>query len=1097
VQIGYLGPLEVHDGERVVVVPGVRLRRLLGRLALDVGRAVSQRALTEAVWPDDVPVDPVNALQSLVSRLRRTLGSAAAIEQTPAGYRLTVAPDDVDAVRFARLAAAGRESLNRGANDEALDLLRAALALWRGEVLDGEDDPDARAAAARLDELRLQALADRVEADLRTGRAAEVVAELEELVAANPLREDLVALQMTALTQLARPAEALVVYEQTRLFLAETLGSDPSAVLQAKHLEVLRSQEESAPRTNLRAAVTSFVGRDEDAKRVRRLLDDGPTPSRLVTVVGAGGSGKTRLASEVAATWVDRMPDGVWFAELAPVSDPDSVAVAVLDGIGVRDVRLMEQRRGERPQREARTRVLDALSTSECLLVLDNCEHVIESVAALVEDLLGRCPRVRVIATSREPLGIDGESVYPLTPLALPEELAQDAQLRPVDLTELDVSGLAQVPSVWLLLDRARAAGAAIELDAETAPDVVRVVRRLDGLPLAIELAAARLRVLSVAEVADRLTDRFRLLTGGRRTAVPRHRTLRAVVEWSWDLMDPREREVAEHFSLLGAGGTVQAVRALCPTWRGGEPRPIELLPGDGGGGGAELTDVQDVLASLVDKSILVAEPDRLGTRFRMLETLREYGSERLDTAGQLDDARDAHAAYYARLTEVADARLRSRDQLVALHVFDVERDNILTALAYLGDSGDAEATIDLAVRLAWHWMLRESGRDAARWMRFAMSVPGAEQAPLFAVAEAMAVVSAFASPGDQLSLPEAQRHLLDIVASLQGCEGLHQIAPLLRPVLQFFAGDRAAAAASMDASMASPDPWVRAAVRGVRLAFAENEGDLELMRRDIAAGIEAWQQIGDNWGLAATLSTRGQLRMLDGDLPGAAKDLETALGHIKLLGGGSDDLMAHMRLADLCLRAGDVEGARHYVEVIRADRRYSELGEIRDVMATVVAGALAMAEGDEASLTREYDGLLRSLASMGEPNQYQAHGGAVAYAFLALVDVERGDLDVGAGHVREALRLSELTEDLPIIATAGVSCAALVAAVGQPLHAAEVLGAAAGLRGSPDLTQPNVAQLTDRLVGQLGHEAFDAAFERGRALQREAAIGRLTVAEA
>ncbi|WP_426565868.1 BTAD domain-containing putative transcriptional regulator [Angustibacter sp. McL0619] len=1094
-QIGYLGPLEVRDGEQVVVVPGVRLRRLLGRLVLDVGRPVSSRALTDAVWPDDVPADPVNALQSLVSRLRRTLGVAGLVEQTPAGYRLSVAPDDVDAVRFGRLASAGREALHRGADDEAAALLREALALWRGEVLDGDDDADVQVTRARLDELRLQALADRVEADLRRGRAADVVAELEELLAAHPLREDLTALQMTALVALGRPAEALVVYEQTRRFLSDTLGSDPSAALQAKHLEVLRSHEDEAPRTNLRAAVTSFVGRDEDAKRVVRLLAGGPASTRLVTVVGAGGSGKTRLASEVAATWVDRMPDGVWFAELAPVSDPDSIALAVLDGIGVRDVRLMEQRRGERPQREARTRVLDTLSSAECLLVLDNCEHVIEAAASLVAELLGRCPKVLVIATSREPLGIDGESVFPLTPLALPAAPEQDPQVPVVDLTELDVATLAQVPAVRLLLDRARAAGAPIDLDAATAPDVVRIVRRLDGLPLAIELAAARLRVLSVAEVADRLTDRFRLLTGGKRTAVPRHRTLRAVVEWSWDLMDAREREVAEHFSLFGSGAAAPAVRAVCPSWRDGEPRAIDLRPD--AGGGAELTDVQDVLHSLVDKSILVAEPDQLGTRFRMLETLREYGSERLDAAGLLDDGRAAHAAYFARLTEVADVRLRSSEQLVALHVFDVERDNILAALAYLGDSGDAAAAIDLAVRLAWQWMLRESGRDAARWLRFAMAVPGAEQAPLYPIAEAMAVVTAFASPGDQLTAPSGQRQLVDIAGSLSECDGLHQIAPLLRPLLLFFTGDRQAAMASMDASTASPDPWVRAAVRGVRLAFAENEGDLDLMRQDVAVGIEAWRLIGDNWGLAAMLSSRGQLRMMDGDLTGAAHDLEAALGHIRLLGGGSDDLMAHVRLADLCLRAGDVDGARQYVEVIRSDRRYNELAEVRDMLATIMAGAVAMADGDGQAADREYTSLLETMLAMGEPNQYQAHGGAVAYAFLALVDVDRGELDVGADHVQEALRLSAMTEDLPIIATAGVSCAVLAQAQGHPLRSAEVLGAAAGLRGSPDLTQPNIARLTERLVAELGREAFDSAYAQGRSLERGAAIGRLSPADA
>ncbi|MFC6008863.1 BTAD domain-containing putative transcriptional regulator [Angustibacter luteus] len=1094
-QIGYLGPLEVHDGERLVVVPGVRLRRLLGRLVLDVGRAVSPRALTDAVWPDDVPADPVNALQSLVSRLRRALGDGRLIEQTPAGYRLALAPQDVDAVRFSRLATAGRDALRRGADDEAAVTLREALALWRGEVMSGDDDPDLESTRARFAELRLQVLADRLEADVRLGRAAEVVAELEELTAAHPLREDLATLQMGVLVDLGRPAEALAVYESTRRFLADTLGSDPSVALQAKHLEVLRGQDAGppGPRTNLRAAVTSFVGRDEDARRVQTLLAGGSGSTRLVTVVGAGGSGKTRLASEVAATLVDRLPDGVWFAELAPVNDPDSIALAVLDGIGVRDVRLLEQRRAERPPREARNRVLDTLSTAECLLVLDNCEHVIEAAASLVADLLGHCPRVRVIATSREPLGIDGETVYPLTPLALPEASPDPGSPRDEALALLSpaqVEALAAVPSVQLLLDRARAAGAPLRLDADTLPDVVRIVRRLDGLPLAIELAAARLRVLSLAEVADRLTDRFRLLTGGKRTAVPRHRTLRAVVEWSWDLMDPLEREVAEHFSLFGSGATAQAVRAVSPTWRGGEPRPIDLRPDRYDE--PELTDVQDVLHALVDKSILVAEPDELGTRFRMLETLREYGSEQLSLHDQMDPARLAHARFYARLTAVADARLRTRDQLVALHVFDVERDNLLAALAYLGDSGDAQASVDLAVRLAWHWTLRESGRDAARWLRFAMAVPGAESTTMFPVAEAMGVVTAFASAGDQPDPPDAQRRLVTLANALDGLESEHQIAPLLRPLLLFIGGEREASMAAMEATLSSPDAWVRAAVRGVRIAFGENEGELEMMRADLPVALAEWEQIGDHWGLAAVLSSSGQLRVLDGDLVGAVEDLEAALGHMRLLGGGSDDLMAHIRLADISLRAGDVARARRFVDAIRSDRRYAELGEMRDLLTTIASGAVAMAEQDEATVDAEYARLTQTLARMGEPSHYQAHGGSYAYAFLALIDVRRAQLDVAAGHVRTAWRLASMTEDLPIMATAGTSVAELGAALGRSHEAAVLLGASAALRGSPDLTQPTVATLTAHLVAELGGDAFEAAFESGRVLDREQARARL-----
>ncbi|WP_460459649.1 ATP-binding protein, partial [Angustibacter peucedani] len=965
---------------------------------------------------------------------------------------------------------------------DAAIALATALALSRGDPLGDDDDPALDPVRARLHDLHLQLLAARLGVEVRAGRAGDVLGELEQLRAAHPLREDLAALQMTALVQVGRPAEALAAYETTRAFLADTLGSDPSPALQATHLEVLRNAgPTSGGRTTLPAALTSFVGRDLDAARVDDLLRDGAGGARLVTVVGPGGSGKTRLAQEVAAGWLPRARDGVWFAELAPVADADDIALAVLDGIGVRDVALLEQRAGERPQqREARTRVLQTLQDSQCLVVVDNCEHVVAAAADLVAEVLAQCPGVRVIATSREPLGVDGEQLYPLTPLAVP-----DASSSP------DPAALADVPSVRLLLDRARSAGAPLELDATTADDVVRVVRRLDGLPLAIELAAARLRSLTVHEVADRLADRFRLLTGGKRTAVPRHRTLRAVVEWSWDLLDPVEREVAEHFCVFGSGATAVAVQAVCPTWRS--------TTGQLDGGADVDSQVVDVLHALVDKSILVASADRTGSRFRMLETLREYGAERLAAEGTLDAARDAHARYHAALASAADRRLRGPEQLAALHVLDVERDNVLAALGYLGDAGDAVAAVDLAVRLAWYWLLRENGRDAARWLRFATAVPGAERSPLHAVAEAMDLVTslAVAPEGLQpdrelLASDDYQRRLVEVAQRLPG-EELHQIVPVLQLVLMFFAGRRDDATALMERGLASSDPWVRAAARSVRLAFAENVGDVELVRADLPVALAEWEQLGDHWGLASTLGGRGQLRTMDGDLAGAADDLEAARGHLRLLGGAGDDFMVTVRLADLRLRAGDVDGAQRYLDELEQRRpRSGRVADMSAVMVGLAAAGVAEARGDAAEVARRYDEVLGRVEAFGEPGPFEAHGAAWAYAFLGLVDLDRGDLDRARTHVVEAYRVALMTEDLPIIATAGTSSAALALVLGRVQEAAVVLGASAALRGSPDLTQPRVARLVRELREGLGDKGFEAAFAQGQSLAPDAATARV-----
>jgi DNA-binding SARP family transcriptional activator len=527
VQVAILGPVEAREGTQVLPVTGARLRRLLLRLAVDAGRTVPPAELVDAVWGQEPPAEVPNALQSLVSRLRRALGGASTVQQVPGGYRLVVDPADVDAHRFAQLVTSGRRALAAGDPDRAAADLRAALELWRGQALVEADGADyAIGLATRWEQQRLDAVADRVDADLALGRAADVVAELDQLVDAHPLRERFTSQLMTALTQSGRPAEALAAYERARSYLADQLGTDPSPGLQQQHLALLRAGSDDAPpggastrRTNLRTELSTFIGRGDELKRVDELVATG----RLTTIVGPGGAGKTRLSSRVAAGWVDRMPDGVWFVELAPVTDQVDIAPTILGSLGLRENALLE-RRPERRSRDALERLLDALSDATCLLVVDNCEHLVDGVAGVVDTLLARCPGLRVLTTSREPLGIAGESLCVLRSLELPQTGSTATQAN-------------EHEAVQLFADRAASVRADFAVDETTVDAVVEIVRRLDGLPLAIELAAARLRVLPVAEIAARLGDRFSLLTGGSRTALPRHRTLRAVVQWSWDVL--------------------------------------------------------------------------------------------------------------------------------------------------------------------------------------------------------------------------------------------------------------------------------------------------------------------------------------------------------------------------------------------------------------------------------------------------------------------------------------------------------------------------------------------------------------------------------
>ncbi|MGY1743969.1 BTAD domain-containing putative transcriptional regulator [Blastococcus sp. SYSU D00695] len=1057
-RIGYLGPLEVSDGDRAVPVAGARLQRLLVALALDPGRWVSAGALADTVWGDDQPADPANSLQSLVSRLRRVLGRPEVVEQSPAGYRLAVDPADVDAVHLARLAERARRLVATGADDEARAVLDEAAALWRGEPLTGDDSPEAAGRRAALEDLRLEVLRERAALAVRAGRPAEVLAGLEELVAAHPLREDLAGALVDALAAAGRPAEALAAYERLRATLAGTLGTDPSPALRARHLELLRAAERPAEvPTNLRAAVTSFVGRDDDVRAVRRRLAGG----RLVTVVGPGGAGKTRLATEVAARLAadpaGAVPDGVWLVELAPVTEPTAVWQALLDSLGGRDI-LIPDAAGEYQRRSARERLLERLRPARCLLVVDNCEHLVDAVAEVVSEVLGRCPGVRALATSREPLAIEGETLHPLGPLTVPADGDGPAEA-------------AGTAAVRLLLDRARAVDPAVALD----DGVVEIARRLDGLPLAIELAAARLRVLSPAEVAERLGDRFRLLTGGRRTATPRHRTLRAVVEWSWELLGPPEREVAEHVAVFASGATEDAVAAVVPSGRAG----------------AELSDV---LHALVDKSLLTAAHTPDGTRYRMLETLREYGTERLTEQGQLAAARAAHARWFGAVVRRQDARLRGPDQLDALRVLDTERDDVLAALRWLGDTGDAAGAVDLVAHLGWYWLLRESGQDAARWTTFALDVPGAVDAPHAALAQALRTVLGFAVRAETEDPRAAQRQLVALASQLAAERDTHPAAKVLHPLLLLMGEDRPAALAALELVDADPDPWVRAAGRLAHLTYAENDGDIPLVRRLAGDAVRDWEAVGDRWGLATLLTMRGQVRAMDGDLAGAAADYERAQRCIRELGGQfNDSVLVTMRLADLRLRAGDPAGARGQLEAMRAHRPSGPGEQLLGVLLAAVEGAVAVAEGDSAGVATAYGDLVAVLGALGPANVLNAHSGAIGHATAAGLALRSGLGTAVAGrHLREGHRQAVLTNDRPILAAVGVSAALWVRELGRPREAAVLLGASTRLRGTEDVADPATAELVASLRRELGDDGYAAAYAEGCELDPDAATAAI-----
>ena len=1068
VRVAILGPLEVHDDSgTLIAVAGARLRGLVARLALAGGQPVSTGALAEAVWDYDPPADVANALQTLVSRARRVLGGAAAVEQSAAGYRLAVTPDDVDALRFERLVA-------QGAADEA-------LALWRGPALADAGD-FAEPFARRLEELRLEATMSLLAAEAESGRAATRAGELEALVAAHPLHEQLTGLLMRALAAAGRQADALAAYEALRTRLADELGIDPGPQLQAVHLAVLRGEVAAmsaatgpaaagSPRTNLRAQLTSFVGRAAEVARVREALES----YRLVTLVGPGGAGKTRLAAEVAAGVRDHangeVTDGIWLAELASVTDAADVPQAVLGSVGLREARLLPDGSQRITSRDARTRLLEGLSDARALLVLDNCEHLIDACAHLADALLAHSPRLRIVATSREPLGITGESLFVVPPL------------------DTD-------PAVLLFTDRAAAVSRNFALDPQTRPLVTDIVRRLDGLPLAIELAAARLRTLPLAEISQRLTDRFRLLTGGSRTALPRHRTLRAVVEWSWELLTPAERLLAERFSVFPAGATPDAVAAVCA--------------------GGEITagETDELLSSLVDKSLLQPLADR--RRLRMLETIREFGAERLAGRGEVGELRRRHAAHYSAFMAEAAPRLFTRDQLRWLDALRADRDNILAALRYWCDTEEADAALRLAVSLSIMALLLGNDTDTAEWVRDALAVPGEAEPNLRTMAEALHVVTsaldlsaggvpqedrrAAEDPGQPgsagarpVGMGAAYPGLIERIDTLN--VGEYPVAGLLRPVYAVFVKDEERVGRYLDEACESRDPWLAAAGLMMAAGRAENRGDLDAMRLAAAEAADRFRALGERWGLSATVQIIGNIRMLDGDLDGATDAYNEAGRLLAELGSREDVSQVKLRLAEIAARQGNVEQARKLsrdaMAAVEAEGSIIDRG-----IAAAWSAAFEVGLGDVDAARPVQAEAERFLAQFGPAHPARDHLAAMLASTSARIAIADGDLGAAREQAVRSFREAVSADDIPLLALASGTAAELALALGQPERAAELLGASTAVRGTDDPTDPTTAKLAPLLRAALGDDEFARRYAEGRALTRQEAIGRLDPAQ-
>jgi predicted ATPase len=1034
-----LGPFEVRtDDGALADVPGARLRALLIALALEPGHAVPKATLVDWIWGEQPPVDAANALQRLVSRLRKALPDGS-VEGQPDGYRLTVDPDAVDAVRFERLVGQARDD----ENPQRVERLREALALWRGAAMQDvglQDSAAFDAAVTRLDGIRLAAMEDRFDAELGLSHGAELVTELTDLVAAHPTRERLVAALMRALVATGRDSEALLAYQRTRQILADELGVDPAPELSELHVALLRGEvgrREANRTTNLRAELTSFVGKAADVVGLRELV----AGHRLTTVIGPGGVGKTRLATETARTLLDDLPDGAWLVELAAIgSDPSpaaeragaDVAQATLAALRLRDALL-----GDAPDADPTDRVIAALRERQALLILDNCEHVIESAATFAFRVLGECRRLRILATSREPLRITGEALWPVAPLVLPAEGAAPEAIE-------------SAPAIRLLQDRASAVRQDLPTDAHTLATMARICRAMDGVPLAIELAAARLRTMSLDQLANRLDDRFRLLTGGSRTALPRHRTLRAVIDWSWEPLTDAERTVLRRLSVFAGGASLEAAERVCA------------------GDAVEPGQVLELLTALTEKSLVVTVDDG-APRYRMLGTIKEYSGQRLAEAGETDLTRRAHLAYFTELAEIADAHLRRTEQLEWLARLEAEHDNIGAAMRGALAAGDAAGAMQLAATAAWYWWLGGHKAEGNELIIAATAVPGEVADDIRAVVYAFVTMFVTAGRSDQYQAADWIHQAYEI----------GQRVAVRHPALKFVTlWERLFQAPEAFTSAFQPllddaDPWVRALARlqlaKMRIAFGDGGRDVDT---DLATALTEFGALGERWGISFALTELANRIAMRGEFAAACDHYEQAIAVVTEVGAIDDVVPMRSRQAQLYWLLGDAEAS---AAAMAEAQRFAERVAWPDALAELALSKadLARWSGDAEQVYRQLD---IATAILGD-KATRANVRAVIQDLLGYVAE-----DLGEARERRVAAFQAASEAgyAPLVAQILVGIADLALRDQQDEQAARLLAASESVRGLPDRSQPDAARIEQTVRRRLGDTRFTEATQLG-----------------
>jgi len=993
------------------------------------GYRLHREQVSDWLWPDAEPAAATRNLHATLHLLRGVLdepGTTASVLRLvgemvvlePAGGPSPV-PDWLDAAAFARAARAALAGANR------VDC-QAALALYGGDYL--PDEPYAEWVITRREELRAQyqALLSRL------ARLSSAVDDLDEaerclraMLAVDACHEETAAELMGLLSAQGRRTAALRVYQALATALEADLDVAPNGAIEALRARLLA--QEAAPRaadrhprmppptttpTNLPAPLTGFVGRAWERHEVADIL----AATRLLTLTGPGGCGKTRLALEVAGALVETYPDGVWHVELAMIRDAALLAGVVAGALGV----------VEQANRLQRDTLRDFLRPRAALLLLDNCEHLIDGCAALATDLLSACPGLRLLTTSREALGVSGETIWRVPGLSVPP-----ADARP------DPTSLPRFEAVQLLQARARASRADFALTTGNAPAVMQICQRLDGLPLAIELAAARLATLSVNDVATRLDDCFGLLTGGNRTALPRQQTLRATMEWSYGLLSAEEQRLLRRLSIFAGGYAGEAAAAVC------------------GEEGAPGVAVLDLLGGLVGKSLVGLEESNGAGRYRLLETVRQYGWERLEESGEAQETRHKHAAYYLALAEEAEPALTGPDQGRWLQRLDREYDNLRAALRRSRDSGEHEIGLRLAAALWRFWYVRGRQSEGRRWLENLLAVNGGgDSAHAITIARARALYGASVLAAEQGDYQRAAALSLESVTLFERFD----------------------------------DTLGRARALNLRATVTRYQGDQTGATALYEESVALFRALGHGQATAVALNNLGAMAVDQGDYARAATLNEESLAIKRALGDTRGIARSLLNLGEVARYQGDHDRAGTLFEESLARSRELEDGP-GIALALNNMGDVARAQGDDARATALYTESVQLFRDAGDQ-----HFIALTLSNLGHVAHDQGDEDQAGALYRESLTLYRgVGEKLGV-----ASCLEGVALVDRTHerfeHAALLYGAATSLRTAIGAPLPSVDRTAHdhtvtALREALGEDAFAAAWAAGQALSLEQAI--------